>query len=175
MHNMTKKSLLTKYGALAKEGATAVEIKNAITQAKPELSIEEVDEVVLEIFDDPSNDPEEPKEEAAAPAAAPIPTKSTGIIKKKYDIWKGKWVARKVITGPDGKDMVLEWEFMREGKAKRTGVPMEPEKADIFNHGKRLRLGNTLTEQMIESGYAGRILDTLPNPYQIREVTNFNS
>ena len=167
---MTKKALLTKYGTLAKDGASAIEVKNAITQAEKDLTPEDVDEIVLTVFEDPANDPEPAiPEEQPAPAPS-VQSSAAGVLKKKYDIYRGQWHATKAVTGLDGKEVVVEWEFRKEGKPLKTGVPMEPEKAEYFNAGKRLRIGKCYTEQIIEVGYTGKVLDKLPNPFQVRDI-----
>lgn len=168
---MTKKSLLNKAAELAKQGASAVEVKNALTQAEPTALVEEIDEIVLSTFDDPANDPEPPKVEEPAAASIAPPAPSKCVFKNKYDIWKGKWHPRKAVRGFDGNDLVIEWEFVAEGKPTKTGVPMEPDKAEIFNSVRRIRQGNTFTEQMILVGSTDKIFDRLPNPYEIREIT----
>ena len=181
MHHMTKKSLLAKYAALAKAGASPIEVKNAITEAEKDLQPADVDEIVLEIFDQEEKDEQveetaktsQPEPEKALPAAAALqdpgkPDMTRG--KKRYDIFRGQWHPRATITGPDGRDVVLKWEFMPEGKAVKTGVPMEPEKARIFNESKCLRIARTFTEQMIEVGSTEKVFDVLPNPYEVREI-----
>lgn len=181
---MTKKSLLAKYAPLEKAGASAIEVKNAITEAEKELTLEEVDDLVLTLFEDGE------KEEQANAAATPEKTAQPGATtetppvatsvdpgkldmtrgKKRYDIRRGQWHPRATITGPDGREIVLRWEFVPEGKAVKTGVPMEPDKAVVFNESKRLRVGRTFTEQMIEVGSTEKIMDILPNPYEVREI-----
>lgn len=170
---MTKKSLLAKYGALAKQGASAIEVKNAITETEKELKLEEVDEIVFEIFDDPTNDPEPEPIPAAAPQPAAVTTIVNGkknVPKKKYDIWKGQWHARQMVKNFDGKDMVIKWEFIKEGKPVKTGVPMEEDKAELFNSSRRIQLGNTAIEQMIESGSTAPVFHILQNPFAVREI-----
>ncbi len=179
MHHMTKKSLITKYEKVASAGGTAIEVKNAITQGEPGLSLEEVDELVLAIFDneekaeDQSGTTQPGATTHPAPvAAAPISDKpdfTKG--KKRYDILRGKWHARKYVTGFDGKDLVVLWEFEQEGKPMKTGVPMEPEKAEQFNVTKRLRAGNVFTEQMREVGSTEKMFDHVDNPYTVKEIT----
>jgi hypothetical protein len=177
MHHMTKKSLQARFRSAIEGGASPIEVKNAITQAEPTLTPEEVDEIVLSLCDeqtakedagDQTPADHQPAASTQAPDAGEIHPMLKG--KKKYDIWRGKWHPRKAVTGLDGQDVVIEWEFMKDGKAVKTGVPMEPEKAELFNVGKHLRAGNTFTEQMIEVGYAGRIMDILPNPFTPREI-----
>ena len=182
MHHMTKKSLLAKYAPLAKAGASAIEVKNAITEAEKDLPLVDVDEIALEIFDQEERDeqaaeatkivePEASKDVALPAATLPDPGKldmTRG--KKRYDIWRGQWHPRATITGPDGREIVLRWEFIPEGKAVKTGVPMEPDKVTIFNESKRLRVGRTFTEQMIETGSTEKVFDILPNPYEVREI-----
>jgi hypothetical protein len=175
MHHMTKKSLIAEYGKLSQQGASMVEVKNALTEARKELTPEEVDEIVLEIFNDPEHDPVADTQSQLAPASNTIrqdpdkPHHAAG--KKRYDIYRGKWTPKKVTQGFDGKDFVLVWRFVPEGKPTKTGVPMEPEKAELFNASRRIRAGNTITEQLIEVGFEGDILDTLPNPFAVRDVT----
>jgi hypothetical protein len=179
MHHMTKKSLLAKAAELAKAGASAVEVKNALTQAEPAIPITEIDEIVLATFDDPFNDPEPPKPGDQEPAAAAevrpivdgaIINGKKSVYKKKYDIMKGKWHARKAVRGLDGNDLVIEWEFVAEGKPTKTGVPMEPDKAEIFNSVRRIQQGNTFVEQLVEVGSTAKILHKIPNPFEVREI-----
>lgn len=167
---MTKKSLQNKGAELAKQGAFAVEVKNALTQAEPTADLSEIDEIVLSIFDDPANDPEPPKAEDHTPDPTIKPQPSKGVFKNKYDILKGKWHPRKAVRGFDGNDLVIEWEFVAEGKPTKTGVPMEPDKAEIFNSVRRIRQGNTFIEQMILVGSTEKILDKISNPYEVREI-----
>lgn len=177
MHHMTKKSLQAKYRPAIEGGASPIEVKNAITLAETSLTLEEVDELVLSLCDE-QNEKENEQDQDPPNLQPPASTQSldAGDIhpmlkgKKKYDIWRGKWHPRKAVSGLDGQDVVIEWEFMKEGKAMKTGVPMEPDKVEIFNKGKYLRAGNTFTEQMIEVGYEGRVMDILPNPFTPREI-----
>lgn len=159
---MTKKSLVVKYTAIAKAGGSAIEVKNAITQTEEGLTPEDVDDIVLTVFDEVGEGEEKAPTNTAAISAVPG--------KKLYNILRGQWVAKRFVTGFDGKDTVIEWEFLPEGKAMKTGVPMEPDKAEIFNACKRIRAGRVFTEQMVEVGYTGKILDKLPNPFAVREI-----
>lgn len=175
---MTKKSLIAKYYKIAKAGGTASEVKNAVTSGEPGLTLEEVDEIVLAIFDEEAEKDQQPEPAAppkpvdppptAAPSDKPDFTKG----KKRYDILRGKWHARKKVTGFDGKDLVVEWEFMPEGNPMKTGVPMEPARAEEFNVTKRVRAGNIFTEQMREVGSTERMLDKIPNPYTVQEINS---
>jgi len=174
MHHMTKKSLMAKYEPMMSGGATAVEIKNAIMQneADKALTMEEVDEIVLELFEQENPQGAEQKAPAAgndqkSEVAAPVTPKG----KKRYDIYQGQWWPVGVVTGHDGKDHVVEWEFRPEGKPKMTNVPCEPKRAEEFNAGKRLRAAKTPTEQMIEVGTVNKIIiDKLPNPNEVRRI-----
>ena len=172
---MTKKSLIAEYGKLSQQGASMVEVKNALTEAKKDLTPEEIDEIVLAIFDDPEHDPLEQKEPIAAPSniIQQNPDKPHHAVgKKHYNIVKGKWHPKRTVTGLDGKEKVIQWKFVPEGKPVKTGVPMEENKAEIFNASRRLEAGNIITEQLVEVGFEGDILHTLPNPFEVREVTH---
>lgn len=164
MHHMTKKKLVAEFLPKAQAGATAVEIKNSITQANPDLLLEEVDEIVFAVFEEPEK--EQPKKET------PVNDDPNSSIrgKKLYDIFRGSWYPVEVVTGFDGKDLVVKWEFRKIGKAIKTGIPCEPAKADFFNQGKYLRVGKVETEQMFEQGSEEARFDTLPNPNERRKV-----
>jgi hypothetical protein len=174
MHHMTKKSLLAKYEPMMAAGKSAVEIKNAIVESEQdkELTMEEVDEIVFELFAEDTVQPQSPKppitniNEASNTEGPAVPKG-----KKLYDIYAGQWWATKVVTGYDGKDHVIEWEFRPEGKPRMTNVPCEPHRAEEFNAGKRLRAAKTPTEQMIDAGAENKIIiDRLPNPNEARAI-----
>lgn len=169
---MTKKSLLAKYKPLITAGASAIEVKNAVTEAEKELSTGEVDDIVLALFDevDDTAAPVGPAEKLPAHDGTAQHPSIKG--KKNYNIFRGNWHPRKTVRGFDGKDIVIRWEFVPVGNAMKTGVPMEPEKVEVFNAGKRLRAGRVFTEQMVEVGYTGQILDEVDNPFQIRDVVS---
>ena len=177
MHHMTKKSLLAKYEPMVAEGKAAVEIKNAIVQneADKALTMEEVDEIVLALFDEAAAKENAPEEARAAELSkettAEIPNTPKG--KKLYDIYQGQWWPTATVTGYDGKDHVIEWEFRAEGKPKMTNVPCEPNRAQEFNEGKRLRAAKTPTEQMIPVGQEIKtVIDKLPNPNDVRRINS---
>jgi hypothetical protein len=176
MHHMTKKSLVAKYAAIAKAGGSAVEVKNAITETEKELTPDEVDDIVLSIFDDVEEEEQQPAATGPAAASTDLPPvdgkKDFSAGKKRYNILRGKWWPTKSVPGLNGNELVVEWEFRPEGKPMKTGVPMEPGKADVFNASKRLRAGRVFTEQMVEVGYTGKILDILPNPFAVREINS---
>jgi hypothetical protein len=201
MHHMTKKSLMAKYAPMVAEGKSPIEIKNAIVEneADKALTAEEVDEVVLSLFDEAAAKEnvaaeQQPQQPAVQNQQVSAATKETPAIvgeepkrdlaidssgnttlvpkgKKLYDIYQGQWWPTEIVTGYDGKDHVIEWEFRPEGKPKMTNVPCEPNRADEFNLGKRLRAGKTPTEQMIEVGaFNKKIIDKLPNPNVGRRI-----
>jgi len=86
--------------------------------------------------------------------------------KKKYDIKQGRWEAREQINNPfDGKTIVLKWEFVPT-KTLKTGVPTDSNKVAEFNESRKMRLGNIITEQMIESDSTEPHYDILPNPFE---------
>jgi len=170
MHHMTKKSLLAKYQPLADAGASAVEVKNAITEAEKDLSLDQVDEIVFSIFDDLQEDRAKQPNTETAPAEEPS-THPMLKGKKLYDIFRGQWHPLESVTGFDGKDVVVLWEFRPEGKALKTGVPIEPAKADEFNHGKRIRAVKVFTEQMIPVGSTAKVYDELPDPTARRKIS----
>lgn len=181
MHHMTKKSLLTKYEPMVEEGKSAVEIKNAIVQNEGDkaLTMEEVDEVVLSLFDDLANKENQPTADSQAPSAnnstAAVAEENSNIPKGKvlYDIYQGTWWPIGVVTGHDNKEHVVEWEFRPEGNPKMTNVPCEPRRAEEFNAGKRLRAAKVPTEQMIEVGKVDKkVLDKLPNPNEVRRINS---
>jgi hypothetical protein len=179
MHHLTKKSLLKKYAVMVDDGKSAVEIKNAITEHEKDkaLTMDEVDEIVLALFEEPKETPTVPVEqttsttEQAPTAIAATPKLPNG--KKHYDIYHGQWWPVEVVTGFDGKDHVVEWEFRPEGKPKVTNVVCEPNRADEFNAGKRLRAAKVPTEQMIPvDAVDKKVIDKLPNPNEARRINS---
>lgn len=171
MHHMTKKSLLAKYEPMVAEGKSAIEIKNAIVQNEADkiLTAEEVDEIVLDLFDTLPGAVQETPLSVVPQETAQTPTLPKG--KKLYDIYHGQWWPTEAVTGFDGKDHVITWEFRPEGKPKMTNVPCEPHRAEEFNVGKRLRAGKVPTEQMIPVDAVDKIvIDKLPNPNEARRI-----
>lgn len=161
MHHKTKESAINRHGHLASK---SVDLVQALKADENNFT----DEEVQMLFDAITK----PKE--AGPAIKTdrtFPESESTKGKKHYDIYWGQWFPLEKITNPfDGKEIVLKWEFRREGAARKTGVPMEPEKAREFNEGKRLRSAKSHTEQMFEVGDDSPIYDILPNPFQSLKV-----
>ena len=176
MHHMTKKSLLAKYEPMVAENKSAIEIKNAIVQneADKALTMEDVDEIVLSLFEEPTAEENAQEQLKTIDMMAPASVAENTNIpkgKKLYDIYQGQWWPTEVVTGYDGKDHVIEWEFRAEGKPKMTNVPCEPHRAKDFNEGKRLRAAKTPTEQMIPVDQEIKtVIDKLPNPNVGRKI-----
>jgi len=164
---LKKKSLLTKYHHLVEAEASPAEASNVIAEAEKDLPADHVTELVEALYGlDPA--PTRMPDTPAAEEKDEVPASIKG--KKFYDIFRGQWHAVESVKGFDGRDHVVLWEFRPEGKAIRTGVPMEPSKAKEFNDGKRLRTGRTFTEQMIEVGSTDPIYDELPDPTARKKV-----
>ncbi len=166
---MTKKSLLAKYQPLVDAEVSPVEAKNNITEAEKDLMPEQVDELIEALYD---------IEPAPTRKAELTPDKEeehgNPMLKGKrfYNILRGKWIPLEAITGPDGKEIVVLWEFEKEGKPTRTGVPMEPDRAKAFNNARQLRSVNTYTEQMVLVGDESPIYDELPDPNKRRRLNS---
>lgn len=181
MNHLKKKSLLGKYIPVAKAGASPVEVKNAITEEQPGISMEDVDKVVLEVFaslEDPETEKEKVPAKETPPAAAAavdeVPHHPMTVGKARYDIWYGQWHPTGSVTNPmDGKTIVLNWEFRPEGKPRVTSIPCEPRRAEEFNAGKRLRVARVFTEQMIPCDQEDkRMYDKIDNPFEVKTINS---
>lgn len=167
LNHLKKKSLVAKYANLVEKEVSPVEATNVITAAETDLPAEHVNELVEALYGlDPAPERKTGSVQEEDDDDAPASVKG----KKFYDIFRGQWHARETMPGFDGREVVVKWEFLSEGKATRTGVPMEPRKAQEFNEGKRLRTARTFTEQMIEVGSTEPIFDELPDPLARKKV-----
>lgn len=180
------------------DGKSAVEIKNAITENEIDkaLTVEDIDEIVLALFDEAEKADAAPAEQQTSAAVSEPAPQTSGITvgvqnakgniinitsedpkvpkgKLLYDIYQGQWWATATVTGYDGKDHVIEWEFRPDGKPKMTNVPCEPARAEDFNAGKRLRAAKVPTEQMIPvEAIEKKVIDKLPNPNEVRRINS---
>ena len=101
---------------------------------------------------DPATD-KRPKETAVA-------GKTRGVM-KSYDIWMGKWEVdpkpgphlkgKRTFTSENDRKELIIWVFAKTGdKPLKSGVRMEPFRADDFNYSYQMPAPNVAVQQMFE-------------------------
>ena len=140
LHHKTLAAAVEKYGHLS---AKAPELTAALKADEKGWT----DDEIQEIFD---------KITQSKPEAKPS-------LNKLYDKHRGEWKASKSLRN----GFVTEWVFVPDSAGpNKTGIPMTPEQAELFNSTRRLRQGKTPTEQLYPHGQNIPIYDRPENPYE---------